>query len=592
MAKTGPKPEPIDAKKKRRDWRGVQAMKKDAARRNGRQKPSSAIIQVPREPLPATDAEWKALLRSLPGYDPFRGAKDYEFDDGAAVDVIDFFEERLHHVKGAKARQTFNLERWQRAVLANLFGWKHKRTKLRRYREVLLFVPRKNGKTPMAAGILLYMLCEDQEAGAEVYGAASEYKQASLVFEHARGMVAMDDELRTRCKVYSGQSKAIQLGEEDGWATYRVVSSDAFSAHGWNTHAGVIDELHAQDKRDLVDALMTSTGAREQPLILYTTTSDFEREGSVCNEKHHYASQVRDGLVEDASFLPIIYEATKDAEWTDEAVWHACNPNLDVSVSLEYLRRECKRARELPSYENTFKRLHLNIRTEQATRWIPIDLWDECCGDTDPDGLEGQPCYAGLDLATTSDLTALSLVFPSDEFGGYDVLVYAWIPEETMRQRERRAKVPYGQWVREGHIRVTSGNVTDYAVVRRDINELADRYGIQEIAADRLFQGAQICTELMGDGFDLVAHGQGFVSMAAPTKAFEELVLSRKIRHGGNPLLRWHISNVSVETDAAGNMKPSRKASCEKIDAVVATIMAIGRAEAAEDPCDMEIIVA
>jgi len=205
--------------------------------------------------------------------------------------------------------------------------------------------------------------------------------------------------------------------------------------------------------------------------------------------------------------------------------------------------------------------------------------------------LEGRPCFAGLDLATTSDLTALSLVFPDDVMGGYDVLIYAWIPEATMLERERKAKVPYSQWVREGHLRVTEGNVTDYAVVRRDINKLADMYGIQAIAADRLFQGAQICTELAQDEFEVIAHGQGFMSMAAPTKAFEDLVLGRKIRHMGNPLLRWHVSNVSVETDAAGNMKPSRKASAEKIDAVVATIMAVGLASASEiDLEDVEMM--
>ena len=558
------------------------------AKQNGKAKPALQTIWVEPKRIGSNRAKkwWEKLLRSVPRYDPYRGAGDYVFKPDLARDAINFFERRLHHVKGAKARHNFLLEDWQRAIVANLFGWVHKATGFRRYRECLIFVPRKNGKTPMAGGILLYTLCEDGEPGAEVYGAAGDYKQASLVFDHVRGMVAMDPELRERCRVYAGASKAVQLGEEDGWSAYKVVCAIADAAHGWNTHAGVVDELHTQPNRELVDALLSSTGARDQPLVLYTTTSDYEHEGSICNEKHHYASQVRDGVLDDPTFLPVIYEATKDDDWTDRKVWAAANPNLGVSVKREHLEGEFKRATELPGYENAFKRLHLNIRTQQATRWIPLEMWDECVGSVEVEELEGRPCWAGLDLATTSDLTALSLVFPDDVIGGYDVLVFAWIPERTMLDRERKAKVPYSQWVREGHLRVTEGNVTDYAVVRRDINELADMYAMQEIAADRLFQGAQICTELMQDEFEVVAHGQGFASMAAPTKRFEELTLSRQIRHGGNPLLRWHVSNVSVETDAAGNMKPSRKASAEKIDAVVATIMAIGRASASE--VDME----
>ncbi len=487
-----------------------------------------------------------------------------------------FFHEDLTHVKGALARQPFILEDWESAIIVNLFGWMHPKTGLRRYREALVMVGRKNGKTPMAAGILLYTLFRDDEPGAEVYGAASEYKQASLVFEHARGMVFQNSELRASCQVYNGQAKSVQLGEETGFSTYRVISSDAYSSHGYNTHAAVVDELHTQANRDLVDALMTSTGAREQPLVVYITTSDFEREGSICNEKHAYACQVRDGIITDRSFLPVIYEASRDDDWTDPKVWAKANPNMGVSVSREYLERECKRAQDLPTYENTFKRLHLNIRTEQDIRWLSMDQWDAGDGAVDPASLEGAMCFAGLDLATTTDVAALVLLFPGDD-GTFDVLPYFWAPKDGATKRQKRDRVPYLTWARQGFLELTDGNVVDYDVIRKRVKELSETYNIRELAIDR-WNSTQLQTQLMGDGLEVVKFGQGFASMTAPSKELEKLVLGCKLRHGGNPVLRWMASNVSVEQDAAGNLKPSKKKSTEKIDGIVSLVMALGRA--------------
>ncbi|MCH8851724.1 MAG: terminase large subunit [Planctomycetes bacterium] len=517
------------------------------------------------------------IIRELPGYDPFDQAGDCTFDLVAAKKAIRFFECELCHVKGELARTPFYLERWQQAVIGNLFGWKRP-DGTRRYRQCLFFVARKNGKTPMAAGIILYTLFEDAEPCAELYGAASEYKQASLVFEHVRGMIAANPDLADRCKVYNGQSKSVQLSSD--FSTYRVVASGAGAIHGFNTSCYAIDELHCLPDSELVDALETSTGARRQPLGVFLTTSDYEREGSPCNAKHDYACKVRDGIIEDPSFLPVIYEASVEDDWTVEDTWKKANPNLGVSVSLDYIRSACQKAQDSPRFENTFKRLHLNIRTQQDVRWLPMDRWDACAGE--PVNLEdfrGRECWAGLDLAATRDLTALVLAFPEDD-GTVALLCVFWIPKDTAYERERRDRVPYLQWIREGWLRTTEGDTTDYATIRRDINELVTEYGIrpQEIAIDRLFQGGQLGQELSEqDGLPVVGHGQGFLSMAAPTKRFEEMILSGEIRHGGNPVLRWHASNVSVELDAAGNMKPSRKKSIEKIDGIVAAIMAVGR---------------
>ena len=504
-------------------------------------------------------------LRLIPGYDPFATAGDCWMDEEAAQKAIDFFPECLCHVKGELAGKPFRLEPWQQAVVGNVFGWKRP-DGTRRYREAFVFVPRKNGKTAMAAGIVLFVLFCDGEPGAELYSAAADREQASLVFDQAKGMVLHEPELEGRAKVYT---KAI-VYESQGSA-YKAISADAATKHGYNTHLAIVDELHAQPNRDLVDVLMTSTGARRQPLVMHITTSDFERE-SICNEKHEYACKVRDGIIDDPSFLPVIYEAQRDDDWTDPGVWAMANPNLGVSVSREYLERECKRAKETPTFLNTFKRLHLNIRTESDVAWLPIDAWDRCKAEALE--LGGRKCWGGLDLSSNRDLTAFALAFPLDD-GKWALKTWFWIPKDNARKRERDDRVPYITWSRQGHIKLTEGNVVDYDVVKADIAALHKRFNICQIGVDR-WQATHITTQLQGDGFDMVPFGQGFASMSAPSKEFEKLVMGGQMVQDVNPVMRWCISNTMVETDAAGNIKPSKKKSTERIDGTVAGIMAVG----------------
>ena len=383
-------------------------------------------------------------------------------------------------------------------------------------------------------------------------------------------MVLAEPELLARGRVFLNNIVVEATGSE-----LKVVSAEAYTKHGVNAHGVIIDELHAQPNRELVDVLTTSTGARRQPLIIYITTADFDRE-SICNEKYDYACKVRDGIIADPAFLPVIYEAQRDDDWTSPAVWARANPNLGVSVSREYLERECRRAQETPTYENTFKRLHLNLRTQQDVRWLSIEAWD-ACGDepVDESALDGQACFAGLDLSTTTDVSALALVFP-DSDGTVAVVSRFWIPGDNAEKRERRDRVPYQTWCRQGLIDMTPGNVIDYDRIRSAINELGQRFDIREIAIDP-WNSTQLALQLQGDGFEVVTFGQGFRDMTAPTKELEKLVISGKLHHGGHPVLRWMASNVAVETDAAGNLKPSKKKSTERIDGVVATIMALGR---------------
>ena len=542
--------------------------KKVAKKRKTKRKPSAATAKkreldkrykVPRK--------WSAILRLIPGYDPFRDAEDCYFDAEAADLAVGFFEDCLHHVKGEKAGQPFILERWQKAAIGNLFGWKRP-DGTRRYRTALFYIPRKNGKTTLAAGVVNYCLFAEDEPGAEIYSAAAERDQAAMVFNQAKSMVQMEDELSSRGTVYQ---RSIVLNDDSGF--YKPISADASTKHGYNVSVAVVDELHAQKNRDLVDALETGTAARRQPLMLHITTADFDRP-SICNEIHDYACKVRDGVINDQTFLPVLYEPkeTELDKWDDPKVWKKVNPNLEKSFRMSYMVNKCKKAKEVPSFENTFKRLHLNMKTEQAVRWLPLDKWDQgaIMDETDFSLVKW---YAGLDLASTTDIAAFVLYSPDNDC----VVPFFWIPEDTAYDRERRDRVPYLTWAREGLINLTPGNVIDFDFIRRDINEAGKIYNIQEIAVDR-WGSQQISTQLAGDGFEIVTFGQGFASMAAPTKELEKLVIGGDLKHGANAVLRWMASNVAVETDAAGNLKPSKKKSFEKIDGIVALIMAVGRA--------------
>lgn len=514
-------------------------------------------------------------IRLMPGYDPFAQAGDCEWDVDAGRLAVDFIQMCCTHIKGELAGQPFLLSPWQRGLVGNIFGWMRP-DGTRRYRECLLFVPRKNGKTTLAAAILNYVLFCDGEPGAEIYCAAADREQANLVYSQAAGMARAEENMDRLSRHYA-TSKTTTYDQTNSF--YRAISAEAATKHGYNAHFVIIDELHAQPNRELVDVLMTSTGARRQPLCLHITTSDYEREDSICNEKHRYASAVRDGLIDDPAFLPCIFEATIDDDWRDPEVWAAANPNYRVSVSEEYLQRECLRAQESPAFENTFKRLHLNIRTESAARWLTSEAW-AACGDRELriEDFAGEKCWAGLDLAATSDVTPCVFVF--ERMGVYFVFPYFWLPERTAAERARKLPI-YGEWQRQRLVILTQGDVTDYDVVRRDINHIVDtnKLQVREIAADRLFQGLDICRRLAeDDGFEVIEHGQGFTSMALPTKETERLILGGQLAHPDHPVLNWHIANTVVSEDAAGNKKPDKKKSSEKIDGAVAMIMGVGRA--------------
>jgi phage terminase large subunit-like protein len=335
----------------------------------------------------------------------------------------------------------------------------------------------------------------------------------------------------------------------------------------------------------LVDVLITSTGSRRQPLVWYITTADFARE-SICNEKYDYACKVRDGLIQDASFLPAIWEATIEDDWKSPEIWKKANPNLGVSVSLEYLERECQRAQEVPAYENTFKRLHLNIQTEQDVRAIPMDQWDRCGADYSLADLEGQSCFAGLDLSSKVDVTALVLCFPGEKWRLWPIF---WVPAETAKMRERQNKTRFDEWIRRGWMQTTPGNSIDHAFIRKTINDLSHKVRIAKIAFDP-WNAAQLSTELgEQDGFEVCEFRQGYQTMSEPTKMMLARLADGNLEHPNNPCLNWMAANFSTDEDAAGNLKPSKKKSTEKIDGIVASVMAMGLA--ALEPADQPQLI-
>lgn len=524
-------------------------------------------------------AKWRALLDLLPGYDSVATAEKGQWFDAAEADsAVAFFAECLTHVEGELAGKPFILEPWQRAIVGALFGWKNADGN-RRYREALIYVPRKNGKTPLAAGIANYVLFCDPERGQQNIVAAGDRDQAALLFRQANGMVQNEPHLAKRCKVFGARGGSVQkaITLNDDPSGFRVISADADTKHGGNLHLAIVDELHVQPNRDLVDTIQTSMASknRRQPLLIEITTADFDRE-SICNEKHDYACKVRDGIIKDAAFLPVIYEVAIDADWKNEKVWAQANPNLGVSVSIDYLRRECKRAQETPTYENTFKRLHLNMKTEQAVRWIQLEAWDRGNESIDEADLAGRTCCAALDLSNKVDLSAFALVFPPiAEDQPYHVLARFWAPRERAEQRERRDRVPYLTWAKQGLITLTDGNVIDYEFIKASVLADAKKFEIAGIGYDP-WNATQIALQLQEQGANMMEFGQGFRSMSEPSKELEKLLLQGRIVHGGNAVLRWMASNVAAETDPAGNVKPSKRKSTERIDGIVATIMALG----------------
>ena len=520
------------------------------------------------------------------------------FDLPAAERVRTFFKTFLVHSKGEWAGKPFELLDWQwRDVVAPLFGWKRPDGS-RRFRRGLIAIPKKNGKSTLLAGLGLYMLMMDGEGGAEVYTAAADREQASIVFNESANMAEKSTALSSRLAI-TRTTKTIGFPQTQ--SRLKALSADAYSNEGLNASAILFDELHAQKKRDLWDTLKYAGTSRRQPLNLAITTAGFDKL-TICYELWQYALAVLKGEIQDTAFLSVIYAAEPEDAIDDPATWEKCNPSLGYTITRESMAEAAAEAKINPAAENAFRRYRLNQWTEQDVRWLSMENWKLGQREIDPAELAGLPCYAGLDLSSTSDLTAFVLVFPGretqneTEVGVYTILPFFWCPEEKVKTNDS-----YRAWAKAGWLESTPGNVIDYDYIRARIsgprvfdNEaeqrerlrslglqeqgLGELYGIQEIAFDP-WNATQFANQLAADGFQMIQFRQGFQSMNEPSKEFCRLNDAGLLRHE-SPLLAWNAENACVRSDPAANIKPVKPDpnSAQKIDGIVAAIMGLARA--------------
>ena len=511
---------------------------------------------------------------------------DFWFDKAAAAHAAEFFPDMLVHTEAEWKGDPFELEEWQSMFIRRLFGWKRRDGSgrngtgpdaTRRYRVGYMEIPKKNGKSTMIAGLGNYLLYADNEPGSKVFSAAGDRDQAGMIFEPAKQMVMENPILDKASHIYK---KSIVV--KDTGAIYKVLSADSYTKHGLNAHGVLFDELHVQKKWDLYNTLRYAGASRRQPLFIMITTAGIYDPESVAWSQHKYAEDVLAGVIDDPHFLAVIYKADDDEDWTDEKVWAKANPNLGISVKIDSMREECVRAQENPAEENNFRQLRLNQWTQQRSRWIPVKKWDECYEDYTEEDLLGRECHGGLDLGSVSDLTSFSLAFPDED--SVKILHWAWCPEATLRATKNQYREAYIQWARDGDLRVSDGDTIDYGQVREDILQIAEKYKLVDFNVDRLFQADQLTQELADEGMVPVPMGQGMYSMAAPMREFEDRLLSGRIKHNGDPVLRWAVNNICVKRDAAGNVKPDKGENPQaKIDPFVSLVMALERIMRRED---------
>lgn len=527
---------------------------------------------------------WEFLFQRFPKLRiPVVNDELYYFDPYTASTAVDFFKEELRHVEGPDSGKRLDPEDWQSYVVSMIYGWKQKtfdadgewiqsgeqfEQDLRKFREVFIFIPRKNGKSFLGAGFALKGLFADSEHGARVISAAADREQAALIFEVAKSNVEENERFACEAEAYR---RAIIVPNTA--SSYVVASADVKTKHGKNLSMVVLDEVHALPNRDLVEVLFTSVGARLQPLKIMLTTAGFDQ-NSICYEYYDYAKKILQGILIDEQFFPVIFEPDEDDDWKEESTWIKANPNLGVSITWDYFRSEFKKALAKPSYENTFKRLHLNKWTQQDVRWVPVEDWDACNQTFDLEMLKGRECWGGVDLASKVDITAYVLIFPIEN--ELVIRPYFWVPKDNIPLRKARDRVDYDVWVRQGHIFATEGNTVDYGQIRKVIEETRSLYQIKSIGFDE-WNAQDTMTTLEADGFEVVKVPQIFKYLSDPTKELEARILSRRVLHNANPVLRWMFGNIAVCEDSSGNIRLDKKKSKEKVDGIVALVNALSR---------------
>ncbi|MDR2743933.1 MAG: terminase large subunit [Desulfovibrio sp.] len=532
------------------------------------------------------------ILQLEPSLDtiPSRFMAPGSYYDKLAADIAVAFIEQLKHPGAEWYGEPFELMPWQETMIRNIFGIK-RANGFRQIRTCYAEIPKKQGKSELAAAVALILTCIDREPRAEVYSCACDRGQASLVFDVACDMVDMNPDLRRYFKTVSSEKKLIYLPTN---SFYRVLSAESYTKHGFNVHGLIFDELHALPDRRFYDVMTHGSGrARRQPLHFIITTAGSEK-GTVCWEKHQHAVQILKGERTDHSFYPTIFAADESDDWTSEATWRKANPSIGVTCDIEDVRADFDLASTSAVEENIFKQLYLNLWVNNAVRWMPSAVWNKCAFHVDAKKLKGKKCYAGLDLSCTNDITAFVLVFPPDnpmdETDKYQILPFLWIAEEKFKDRVKKDNVPYQDWVDKGLLHVTPGNIIQYSFVEQRIKELSYDYEIREIAFDKW--GAHMMMQRLKDaGMHVIEYPQSYEHMSPPTKELMRLACDERIAHGGHAALDWMMGNVYVQNDSVGNIKPTKKKSSEYIDGIIAMIMGLSRAILHHEPGGKLIIV-
>jgi phage terminase large subunit-like protein len=498
--------------------------------------------------------------------------------------VIAFVEE-LPITSGILAGQTMRLRDWQKDFILAVYGPQEEGRRL--VRTALLTLPRKNGKTQLAAALALAHLCGPcSEMRGQIYSAASDRNQASLIFREMTAIIERVPWMADRMNIRSF-NKLIE--DSVNGSTYEALSSDARKAHGLSPSFVVCDEVAQWRGRELYDNLLSGMDARAEPLTVAIGTQAASDQ-NLMSELVDYGQKILGGEVDDPTFHATIYRAPDDCDPWDESVWRSCNPALGDFKALAGMRAQATQARRVPAKAGAFKNLHLNMRIDAEVRFIAPDDWKACGEPVNTESLYRRPCWAGLDLSSVDDLTALVLHFPDD---GGAVVQFFWLPQENIHMLEHGARVPYRAWADQGLIELTPGRAIDYRFVARRLAQVASDYDLRAIAYDRWkIDALQRILDEEGIRLPLVPWGQGYKDFSPAVDALEAAILDGRLRHGNNPVLTWNMSNACLETDAAGNRKLSKKRSREKIDGVVALCMAMGLAvrEAVNRPFSLENI--
>ncbi len=521
----------------------------------------------------------------------------YYFDEESADRVCRFFEKFLHHWKGEHAGKLFQLLEWERYILRQVFGWKRKKDGTRRYRFAYIECPRKTGKSFFASGIALYLTCADNEPGAEVYSMACTTSQASITFENAKQMVSASPPLSKRII-----PRRWHLEHPASKSTYKALSGERTGKHGLSVHGLIADEIHeyGPSEREVFSAMQTSMGHRRQPLTVCITTAGHGGDQTLCRELHEKAVQYLTGQVKpgdaeyDDTFFPVIHAADPNDDWQAEATWHKAIPGLGHTVSLDFIRREAIKAASSPAYLNEFLRLYLNVWTEQATRWLDLDLWDSRTGNVDLEALAGQPVICGLDTSQSYDLTAVVLIFPTADT--WLVYPYLYAPRDTINRRSRDEGLHYRTWADAGHLIETPGSTTDFDRIEAQIIELASKYQILEVAYDP-YNATSLVNHLEQAGITTVPVYQQYKEMSPAAKEIERRLVNGNILIHKNPVMRYCASNVEVESDKHGNIRPVKPQAKGKyagtkqfcIDGIVAMIIAARRASLMDEPQTFDV---